>query len=62
MKGITIYNVQTVEEQTNSTSANINHKWVRARPLGLSSLRWRFCRAIDVFKGKYDLLKWEEGQ
>ena len=60
MNGITIYKIRTVEEQTKNTHANINHKWVRARPIGLSSFWWRISRAIDVFKCRYDLLEWEE--
>ena len=46
----------------NDTLAGINGKWVPARPLGYYSFRSRLRLAWAVFSGKYDALKWPEGQ
>lgn len=44
------------------TTANINGRWVPARPVGLSTLSNRFYCAWMVFTGKADALKWDEEQ
>ncbi len=43
-------------------SANINGKWVPARPLGFRSLRYRLRATWLVFTGQCDALRWPEGQ
>ena len=49
----------------NSTQAEINGKWVPARPLpgyGLYGLRLRMTAAWAVLRGKADAFTWPEGQ
>ena len=41
--------------------AEINGKWVPARPLGFYSLRVRLRDAWEVFMGRADAFKWPEG-
>ena len=45
-----------------NSSANINDKWVPARPLGYSSWRYRLKATWLVFSGRADVLIWPEGQ
>lgn len=44
------------------THANINDKWVPARPLGFSSWKYRLKATWLVFTGQADALIWPEGQ
>lgn len=44
------------------TSANINGRWVPARPMGLYSLKNRIKLAWMVFTGQADVFLWPEGQ
>ena len=46
----------------NEAQANINGKWVPARPLGYQSFFNRVRCAWLVFTGKADALVWPEGQ
>jgi hypothetical protein len=45
-------------------SAEINGRWVHARPCNWKyrSLRERFSDAVAVFKGTADAVSWPEGQ
>lgn len=42
--------------------AQINGKWVPARPFGLFSIWSRLKLAFGVFTGRYDAFQWPEGQ
>ena len=44
------------------TQAEINGKWVPARPIRFDSLRSRIRDAWAVLMGKADAFKWPEGQ
>jgi len=48
-----------------STTANINGKWVPARPIpltGVYGLRVRVRAALAVLRGKAEAFTWPEGQ
>ena len=55
-----IYTVDYI--RTSNTTAQINGKWIPARPLGLDTLKNRFRLAFMVFTGKLDALKWGGNQ
>lgn len=44
--------------QCNSTVAQVNGKWVPARPINANGLKSRFKLAWMVFTGKADALEW----
>ena len=56
-------NILTVDGIKASTeSAEINGRWVAARPLGFASWSHRIKAAWMVLTGKADAVKWPEGQ
>lgn len=59
-----LHTYEWVLKESFQNQASIGQKWVPARPLGLQGrqLRWRLKCAYWAFIGKYDLLKWPEGQ
>jgi len=58
MKGINIVNADSIKKW--DVDANINGKWVCARPVGLGGLVRRFKCAWLVFTGKADVIKWHK--
>ena len=60
MKGINIWNADSFEKETNSNlirvEALFRKFWVKARPIGFWSLKHRFHCALEVFKGKADII------
>ena len=56
--------LRSVYDIINSTSAEINGKWVPARPINYTcrNLREKLRDAWMVFTGKADALVWPEGQ
>ena len=61
-KAPNLWTLESLSESVRHASAQINGKWVPARPLGLFSLRYRMRLSWLVFSGKADALKWPEGQ
>ena len=61
-KAPSILSLDTVLESSQSVSAQINGKWVAARPCGFFSIWYRLKAAWGVFRGKYDAVYWPEGQ
>ena len=64
-KGVTIWGLKGLVESSERDQAQINGKWVPARPvglLGMSGLLNRLKAAKLVFDGKADAVKWPEGQ
>lgn len=59
-----MYDLKDLQTQANSVSANINGKWVPARPENYKFDSWwsRFKDAWKVFTGKADSFRWPEGQ
>ncbi len=57
-----IVTLKNVIEGANSTHAEINGRWVPARPLGYRSWRYRLKATWLVFTGRCDALKWPENQ
>jgi hypothetical protein len=56
-------NIISVKEiRTWNSDAELNGKWVPARPLGLDTLANRIRLAWLVFMGKADALIWPENQ
>lgn len=49
---------ELIDRQTWGTMAEIDGKWVPARPLGLPGIKRRFALAMDVILGKADVLYW----
>ena len=41
-----------------SVDAEIDGRWIKARPIGYSPISTRIRLAWGVFTGKYDALKW----
>jgi hypothetical protein len=65
MKGINIWNADTFEKNTANCQAGITEirngvkgqVWVKSRPMGFCSLSHNIKCAIEVFKGKADIIK-----
>ena len=59
-----MYHLKDIIEMAAETKAEINGKWVPARPINHTcrTLRERLRDARDVFTGKMDAVKWPEGQ
>ena len=59
-----MYHLKDIIEAAASTKAEINGKWVPARPINHTcrSLREKLREAWAVFTGKMDAVKWPEGQ
>ena len=60
-----IWTLRGLIDSANSTQAEINGKWVPARPLpgyGLYGLRLRLRAAWAVLCGKAEAFTWPEGQ
>ena len=62
MKDPSIHHLGDILRCVSTCSAEINGKWVPARPLGFSSWLYRCKAAWIVFTGKADALVWPEGQ
>lgn len=62
MKYPNIFTLNNLIESININHANINNKWVPARPLGLPTFKSRLRLAWMVFTGKADVLIWPENQ
>jgi hypothetical protein len=59
------YKLECLLQNANDTQANINNKWVPARPeklTGIYGLQWRIKDALMVLSGKADAFTWPEGQ
>ena len=61
-KAPNILRFEDVDSHHGQTEAQINGKWVPARPIGYFSFRWRLKLAWMVFTGKADAFVWPEGQ
>ena len=60
-----MWKLKGLMKHCNEIHANINEKWVPARPLSLGGIQgfwWRFKDAWQVLRGKADAFKWPEGQ
>jgi len=59
-----VWTLKSLLHSVHSAQAQINNKWVPARPLGLLGLelRIRLKAAWVVFLGKADVVVWPEGQ
>lgn len=60
-----MWTLQGLFEHCNSTQAEIDGKWVPARPLpgyGLYGLKTRVREALAVLRGKADTFVWPENQ
>lgn len=59
-----IWQLKDLVQSINACSAEINGKWVPARPINYQarSLKERIKDAWSVFKGKADAFYWPEGQ
>ena len=61
-KAPSIISLDSVIKTTETTTCNLNDKWVPCRPGGFFSVWYRLKAAWGVFTGKYDALYWPEGQ
>lgn len=59
---MTIWNLKDLFTHANSTSAEINNKWVPCRPVGLSTLKNKLRAIMLVLRNKADVVIWPEGQ
>jgi len=59
-----IWKLKSLLEHCNQTSAEINGKWVPARPINYTcrSFIEKLKDSIAVFSGKAEAFKWPEGQ
>ena len=59
-----MWSVKNLHEHCNETLAEINGKWVPARPLNWKhrSLKQKLKEALAVFNGKAEAFTWPEGQ
>lgn len=63
MKYPTVWTLgQLATYANNGVQAEINGRWVPARPEGYATLRHRIKCAWLVFTGKADAVRWPEGQ
>lgn len=60
--GTTIWSLRELYSSAMSNSAEINGKWVPARPYGWDNITYRMKAAWLVFTGKADVVIWPEGQ
>jgi hypothetical protein len=58
----TIWRMRDLLESVSSTKAQINNKWVPARPLGGIGIPGRIRATWLVFTGRADAVVWPEGQ
>lgn len=59
------YRLEYLLKDANDNQANINNKWVPARPkklTGIYGLQWRIKDALMVLSGKAGAFTWPEGQ
>lgn len=56
-----MYTLKSLIEHCNTTSTNINGKWVPSRPVD-GPFIWRVKDAWKVLKGKADAFTWPEEQ
>jgi len=60
MKAPNEYHIdELIDTRSFNILAEINGKWVQARPVGLPGIRRRIALAWDVLVGKADALYWE---
>jgi len=59
-----MWTLKSLLRSAEQTQAEINGKWVPARPLNWKcrSFRERLCEAWAVFKGRAEAFTWPEGQ
>jgi len=57
-----VWTISGLAKAVSSCSAEINGRWVPARPLGFASFSSRVRIAWLVFTGRADALIWPEGQ
>ena len=59
-----IWTLKNLMESCNETQAEINKKWVPARPLNwrCRTLKQKLKEALAVFNGKAEAFMWPEGQ
>lgn len=62
MRDTLIMTVESVDYCLCNSTAQINGKWVPARPLGYPAFWYRVKATWMVFTGKADALVWPEGQ
>jgi len=60
MNGVNIFNADTFEKDTFGVQTGIKHKggtiWVKSRMMGFCSFTHNLKCAIEVFKGKADII------
>ena len=56
------WTLKGLQEHCSETTAQINNKWVPARPLNYRSVKQRIMEAWGVFTGRTDSFSWPEGQ
>ena len=59
---MSIFNLKELIAHINQCSAEINGKWVPARPVGMLSLKQKLKAIKLVLTGKADVVVWPEGQ
>jgi len=58
-----MWNLRDLVKHSNQNQAQINDKWVPARPVsGTRTVMARIREALAVFTGKADCFMWPEGQ
>jgi hypothetical protein len=57
-----IWSLGSLLKSAQEVSAEINGRWVPARPMGFSSIATRIRAAYLAFTGKGDVVIWPEGQ
>ncbi|BAW19104.1 hypothetical protein [Ralstonia phage RP31] len=58
----TMWGLRSLCETINTTQAQINGRWVPARPQCACGIKARFRAAWAVFTGRADAVVWPEGQ
>lgn len=62
MKAPNGHRLADLVKSAEQNQANINGRWVPARPLAFASVKRRLSLAWHVFTGKADAVYWPEGQ
>ena len=62
MKSPGRWTIRYLMKHCQENHAEINGRWVPARPLGPYGFWWRLQRAWEVFCGRVDVVEWPEGQ
>ncbi len=62
MKAPNVWTLESLSRSVSSVFAEVDGKWIPARPLGLDTISNRLRCAWLAFCGKADLLIWPGGQ